>query len=59
MDINYLSSILTIRNLIETFATDAEHEEIIREICTTNYVHIVSGNIAPYHVHMLLAISPR
>ena len=32
--------------------------EIIREICTANYVDIVSGNITPDHVHMLISMPP-
>lgn len=33
--------------------------ELIREICRSNYVDIVSGSISPDHVHLLLAIPPN
>lgn len=32
--------------------------ELIREVCSTNYIEIVSGSISPDHVHLLLAIPP-
>lgn len=32
--------------------------EIIREVCSTYYVEIVSGSISPDHVHVLLSIPP-
>ncbi|GHM58977.1 MAG: IS200/IS605 family transposase [Candidatus Mesenet longicola] len=32
--------------------------EIIRETCVTNYVDIVSGNITPDHLHMLISMPP-
>ena len=32
--------------------------EIIREICATNYIDIVSGSMSPDHVHLLLSIPP-
>ncbi|WP_341808339.1 IS200/IS605 family transposase [Wolbachia endosymbiont (group E) of Neria commutata] len=31
--------------------------EIIREVCTANYIDIVSGNVTPDHVHMLISMS--
>jgi putative transposase len=31
---------------------------LIREICTSNYVDIVSGSISPDHVHMLISVPP-
>jgi putative transposase len=33
--------------------------ELIKEICSTNYVDIVSGNISPDHVHMLISVPPN
>ncbi|MDR0632182.1 MAG: transposase [Holosporaceae bacterium] len=27
-------------------------------MCSTNYVDIVSGNISPDHVHMLISVPP-
>ena len=32
--------------------------ELTREVCSANYVDIVSGSISPDHVHMLLSIPP-
>lgn len=32
--------------------------ELIREVCTANYVDIVSGSLSPDHVHLLISISP-
>jgi putative transposase len=32
--------------------------EIIREICSANYVAIVSGIMSPDHIHLLLSIPP-
>ena len=32
--------------------------EIIREVCRSNYVDIVSGSMSPDHVHLLLSIPP-
>jgi len=32
--------------------------ELIREICQTNYVDIVSGSMSPDHVHLLLSVPP-
>jgi putative transposase len=33
--------------------------ELIREICRSNYVDIVSGSMSPDHVHLLLSIPPN
>ncbi|MDR2420197.1 MAG: IS200/IS605 family transposase [Puniceicoccales bacterium] len=33
--------------------------ELIREICSINYMDIVSGNISPDHVHMLVSAFPN
>ncbi|MBR1479679.1 MAG: transposase [Alphaproteobacteria bacterium] len=32
---------------------------MIREVCSTNYVDIINGNISPDHVHMLISIPPH
>ena len=32
--------------------------ELIREICTSNYVDIISGSMSPDHIHLLLSIPP-
>jgi len=32
--------------------------EVIREICSANYVDIISGNVSPDHVHMLISAPP-
>ena len=32
--------------------------ELIREICATNYVDIVSGSLSPDHIHMLISVPP-
>ncbi|MDD9332053.1 MAG: IS200/IS605 family transposase [Wolbachia sp.] len=41
---------------ILTGQTTARSREIIRKVCTANYVDIVSGNITPDH--MLISMSP-
>ena len=33
--------------------------ELIREICRSNYVDIVSGSMSPDHIHLLLSIPPN
>ena len=33
--------------------------EVIREICSSNYVDIISGNVSPDHVHMLISAPPH
>jgi len=33
--------------------------ELIREICKTNYVEIVSGSLSPDHVHILVSVPPN
>jgi putative transposase len=33
--------------------------ELIKEVCSANYVDIVSGNISPDHVHMLISVPPN
>ena len=30
--------------------------EIIREICASNYVDILSGNVSPDHIHILVSV---
>ena len=37
----------------------ARCREIIREVCSANYIDIISGNIGPDHVHMLISIPPH
>ncbi|MBR1479940.1 MAG: IS200/IS605 family transposase [Alphaproteobacteria bacterium] len=32
--------------------------KVIRKVCSANYVDIISGNISPYHVHMLSSVPP-
>ena len=32
--------------------------ELIREICASNYVQIVSGSLSPDHVHILISAPP-
>jgi putative transposase len=32
--------------------------ELIKEICASNYVDIISGSVSPDHVHMLLSVPP-
>ena len=34
-------------------------QELIREICRSNYVDIVSGSISPDHVHVLISVPPN
>jgi putative transposase len=33
--------------------------DLIKEICSSNYVDIVSGSMSPDHIHLLLSISPH
>lgn len=33
--------------------------DLIREICATNYIDIVSGSISPDHIHLLISIHPH
>ncbi len=32
--------------------------ELLREVCTANYVDVVSGSVSPEHVHMLVSVPP-
>ena len=32
--------------------------ELIREVCTANYVDIITGSLSPDHVHMLVSVPP-
>ncbi len=32
--------------------------ELIREICSANYVDIVSGSMSPDHIHLLVSVPP-
>ena len=32
--------------------------ELVREICQTNYVEIISGSMSPDHIHLLLSVPP-
>ncbi|MDD9331263.1 MAG: IS200/IS605 family transposase [Wolbachia sp.] len=47
---------LSIGYRILTGQTKVRSKEIIREVCTANYVDIVRGNIT--HDHMLISMSP-
>ena len=33
--------------------------EVIREICSANYIDIISGNVSPVHVHMPISAPPH
>jgi len=33
--------------------------DLIREICASNYVYIVSGGMSPDHVHLLISVPPQ
>ena len=33
--------------------------EVIRKICSANYIDIISGNVSPDHVHMLISAPPH
>ncbi|MBR1479582.1 MAG: IS200/IS605 family transposase [Alphaproteobacteria bacterium] len=33
--------------------------EVIREICAANYVDVISENVSPDHVHMLISAPPH
>jgi putative transposase len=32
--------------------------ELIREVCTSNYVDIISGSLSPDHIHLLICVPP-
>ena len=32
--------------------------ELIREVCTVNYVDIITGSLSPDHVHILVSVPP-
>ena len=32
--------------------------ELIREVCTANYVDIITGSLSPDYVHMLVSVPP-
>ena len=32
--------------------------EIIREVCASNYVDIISGSMSPDHIHLLISVPP-
>jgi len=32
--------------------------KLIREVCTANYVDIITGSLSPDHVHMLVSVPP-
>jgi len=32
---------------------------LIKEICATNYVDVLSGNVCPDHVHLLISVPPH
>jgi putative transposase len=32
--------------------------ELVREICTTNYVDVLSGSMSPDHIHLLVSVPP-
>jgi putative transposase len=32
--------------------------ELTREICTANYIDIISGSLSPDHVHLLISVPP-
>lgn len=36
----------------------ARTRELIREICASNYVEIISGSLSPDHIHLLLSLPP-
>jgi len=33
--------------------------ELIREVCKTNYVDIISGSMSPEHIHLLVSVPPN
>lgn len=47
------------RYRILTGAVAIRTRELIREICSANYVDIVSGSMSPDHVHLLLSVPPN
>jgi putative transposase len=32
---------------------------LIKEICSTHYVDIISGNVSPDHIHLLISAPPN
>lgn len=47
------------RHRILTGQVGKRARELIREICRSNYVDIVSGSLSPDHVHLLLSVPPN
>ena len=37
----------------------ARARELIREICASNYVEIISGSMSPDHLHILVSVPPN
>ena len=33
--------------------------DLIKEICASNYVDIISGNVSPDHIHILISVPPN
>ena len=46
------------RYRILTGSVAERSRSLIRELCATNYVDIISGSMSPDHVHLLLSIPP-
>lgn len=46
------------RYRILTGAVAQRTRELVREVCASNYVDIVSGSMSPDHVHLLLSVPP-
>ena len=46
------------RYRILTGSVASRTRELIREICATNYVDIVSGSLSPDHTHLLISVPP-
>ena len=44
------------RYRILTGQVSTRARELIREICKTNYVDIISGSMSPDHVHLLISV---
>jgi len=46
------------RHRVLTGSVGARARVLIKEICAANYVHVISGNLSPDHVHMLISVPP-
>lgn len=46
------------RHRILTGEVATRYRVLIREVCASNYVDIISGSMSPDHVHLLISVPP-